>query len=111
MPNLPIVTNRPRFEATPTLIDENGIESDVVCWLCFSPTTTSELRYVTIITDRKSTKIASRVSKHVDAVEDSCMCASERASPRTTSKWITVKVTDNAMRSSISLTDCVGESR
>jgi len=81
MPNLSAVTNRPSFEATTTLIDEDGIESDVVGRLCFSPTTTGELRYVTIITDRKSTKIASRVSIHVNAVEDGCMSASERASP------------------------------
>jgi len=81
MPNLSIITYRPRFEATTTLIDEDGVESDIVSWLCFSPATTGELRYVTIITDRKSTEIAGRVSIHVDAVEDGCMCASERASP------------------------------
>jgi hypothetical protein len=81
MPNLSIVTNCPRFEATTTLINKDGIESHTDCWLCFSPTTASELRYVTIIADRKSTKVTSRISIHVDAVEDSCMGASERASP------------------------------
>jgi RNA polymerase subunit RPABC4/transcription elongation factor Spt4 len=81
MPNLSTITNRPRFETTTTLIDEDGVESDIVRRLCLSPTTTGELRYVTIITDRKSTKIAGRISIHVDTVEDGCMSASERTSP------------------------------
>jgi enoyl reductase-like protein len=81
MPNLSIIANCPRFEATTTLIDEHRIECYIVRWLCFSPTTASQLRYVTIIADRKTTKIASRINIHVDAVEDICMCASERASP------------------------------
>jgi hypothetical protein len=59
MPNLSIVTNCPRFEATTTLIDEDRIEGYIVCWLCFSPTAASELSYVTIVADRKTTKVAS----------------------------------------------------
>jgi hypothetical protein len=97
VPNLSIVTNCPRFEATAALIDEDGVECYIVCWLCFSPTTASKLRDVTIITDRKTTKISSRISIHVDTVENTCMRASERASPRTTSKRISVKVADDAM--------------